>query len=172
MKAIDANDAFANGIDDAQFSDLDSLYAAARQAQAEAEKAKAALDAAEEETGRHSERYVIALLDYQEAEKNLRDAQAAYDTAVAKEAAVKKVSEAEATKYAAVNDNAANSVVTSANLQVNATETSTQQAKSRSPKTGDTAANAAGAAAALAAAGAGAALFASTRKLRCAKHVK
>ena len=111
-------------------------------------------------------------MDYQEAEKNLRDAQAAYDTAVAKEAAVKKVSEAEATKYAAVNDNAANSVVTSANLQVNATETSTQQAKSRSPKTGDTAANAAGAAAALAAAGAGAALFASTRKLRCAKHVK
>lgn len=172
LKAINADDAFANGIDDTQFSDLDALYAAARQAQAEADKAKAALDAAEEETGRHSKRYVIALLDYQEAEKNLRDAQAAYDAAVAKEAAGKKTSEAEAAKYTTANGNAANSVTTPTTLQVNAAETSTQQAKSPSPKTGDNTANTTGAAAALAAAGAGAALFASTRKLRRAKHVK
>ena len=169
LEAIDENDAFASGIGDARFSNLDALYAAARQAQAEADQAKAALDAAEEETGHHSERYVIALLDYQEAEENLHNAQAAYDAAVAREAGSEKAAESEAAKQAGSSPASANPAVTPAKLQFSAAKDSAQQAKSTSPKTSD---GPTGAAAAIAAAGAGAALFASTRKLRRAKHVK
>lgn len=164
IKAIDANDAYENGIADTRFSELDALYAAARKAQAEADAAKQQLDAAEAEVGRHSQRYVEALLNYQEAAENLRNAQAAYDAALAKEAA-----EVEATKQAKGNGNTANSVAAPANLQLNGTQSNASQARSASPKTGDS--TTAGAFAALAGAGAGAALLAS-RKLRRAKHVK
>ena len=164
VKAINANDAYENGITDTRFADLDALYAAAREAQTKADAAKAELEAAEQEVGRHSEHYVEALLNYQEAAENLRAAQAAYDAALAKELA-----EQEAANQAGGANNAANPTTTPAKLQLNSKQTNASQANSASPKTGDN--EVAGTFAALAGAGAGAALLAG-RKLRRTKHVK
>ena len=122
------------------------------------------LEAAEQEVGRHSERYVEALLNYQEAAENLHAAQAAYDAALAKELA-----EQEAANQAGSANNAANPTTTPAKLQLNGKQTNASQANSASPKTGDN--EVAGTFAALAGAGAGAALLAG-RKLRRTKHVK
>lgn len=163
-KAINANDAYESGIADTRFADLDALYAAAREAQSKADAAKAVLEAAEQEVGRHSEHYVEALLNYQEAAENLRAAQAAYDAALAKELA-----EQEAANQAGSANNAANPTTTPAKLQLNGKQTNTSQANSASPKTGDN--EVAGTFAALAGAGAGAALLAG-RKLRRTKHMK
>ncbi len=159
VKAVNADDAYETGIADARFSRLDSLYAAARQAQTKVDAAKQQLESAEAEVGRHSQRYVEALLNYQEASENLRAAQAAYDDALAKEAAEAEAAQA---KY---NGNNANSVAAPAKLP----SANTQQVNGSSPKTGDNAV--AGALAALAGAGAGATLLANC-KLRRAKHLK
>ena len=163
-KAINANDAYESGITDTRFADLDALYAAAREAQTKADAAKAELEASEQEVGRHSERYVETLLNYQEAAENLRAARAAYDAALAKELA-----EQEAANQAGSANNAANPTTTPAKLQLNGKQTNASQANSASPKTGDN--EVAGTFAALAGAGAGAALLAG-RKLRRTKHVK
>ena len=50
------------------------------------EQAKLALQTAQVEVGKHSQRYMNALLDYNEAAENLRAAQAAYDAALAAQA--------------------------------------------------------------------------------------
>lgn len=164
VEAINANDAYESGITDTRFADLDALYAAAREAQTKADAAKAELEAAEQEVGRHSEHYVEALLNYQEAAENLHAAQAAYDAALAKELA-----EQEAANQAGSANNAASPTTTPAKLQLNGKQANASQANSASPKTGDN--KAAGTFAALAGAGAGAALLAG-RKLRRTKHVK
>ena len=104
------------------------------------------------------------MLNYQEAAENLRAAQAAYDAAVAKEA-----DEAKAASQAKDNGNEANSIAKPANLPSSNTQASAQQAKSSSPKTGDS--PVAGALAALAGVGAGVTLLAN-RKLRRARHTK
>ena len=163
-KAINANDAYESGITDTRFADLDALYAAAREAESKADAAKAELEASEQEVGRHSERYVEALLNCQEAAENLHAAQAAYDAALAKELA-----EQEAANQAGSANNAANPTTTPAKPQLNGKQTNVSQANSASPKTGDN--EVAGTFAALAGAGAGAALLAG-RKLRRTKHVK
>lgn len=85
LQAVNADDAFANGIADEELSDLNDLFTAARDAQTKADEAKAALEAAEAEAGKFSAEYVAALLNYQFAEANLRTAQAAYDAAIAQE---------------------------------------------------------------------------------------
>lgn len=163
-KAINANDAYESGITDTRFADLDALYAAAREAESKADAAKAELEASEQEVGRHSERYVEALLNCQEAAENLHAAQAAYDAALAKELA-----EQEAANQAGSANNAANPTTTPTKPQLNGKQTNVSQANSASPKTGDN--EVAGTFAALAGAGAGAALLAG-RKLRRTKHVK
>ena len=170
-KSIDTSSAYANGIADMRFNQLNQLYAEARNAQAAADTAKQELEAAEEETGRHSERYVTALLDYQEATENLRNVQAVYNAALAKEQAQREAAEAQAKQQSETTDS---ETVSQASYQQPSSKqtaaTATAQAKPTSPKTADSAAT--GAAAALAAAGVGGALLASSRKLRHAKNVK
>lgn len=170
-KSIDASSAYANGIADTRFSQLNQLYAKARNAQAAADAAKQELEAAKEETGRHSERYVTALLDYQEATENLRNVQAAYNAALAKEQAQREAAEAQAKQQ---NKTADSETVSQASYQQPSSKqtaaTATAQAEFASPKTADSAAT--DTAAALAAAGVGATLLASSRKHRHAKNMR
>lgn len=83
VSAIDAEEAYANGIADPAYASLDALFARARQAQADYEAAVKAAEAAAAEAGKHSERYVAALLNLQDARDALEMAQAAYNEALA-----------------------------------------------------------------------------------------
>lgn len=81
-KGITLSGVLENELTDSSYQDLNSLAYAVEQAYAQLEEAEATLQKAAAETGLHSERYVAALLNYNEALETLRLAEAAYQNSL------------------------------------------------------------------------------------------